>query len=201
MKNKLILCLFVFLVIKTYSQDYMDVIAKQSCDCLDKVPDTLETDQFNMKLGLCMIEAANPYKKQIKKDYGINLDNIDTEGEKLGRIIGMKMATVCPNSLIKLTKKPSSKSEAKNEEKTAEGLITKIENDFFVVFSLKDDQGKTTKFYWLTFVDADLELTNKYHSLLGETAKITYKVQDFFDPKIEEYRSYNIISKVAIVRK
>jgi hypothetical protein len=201
MKYILILSAALLSVVSGYGQEYMDKIAQKSCECLDKVPDTLKTDEFNLKLGICMIEAATPYKKQLKKDQGINLDNIDTEGEKLGRLIGIKMASTCPNILLKLTQKPSDKEEAAAEEKTAEGLITKLENDFFVVLSLKDEAGKINRFYWLTFVESGMELTSKYKSVVGESVIITYKVQDFFDPKIEEYRAFNIISKLEVVRK
>ncbi len=201
MKTTLFLLLFAFSAFTLRAQDYMDKIAQKSCECLDKVPDTLKTDEFNLKLGICMIEASTPYKKQLKKDHGINIDNIDTDGEKLGRLIGIKMASTCPNALLKLTQKPSDEDIAAAVEKTAEGLITKLENDFFVVLSLKDETGKTHRFYWLTFIESGMELTTKYRSVVGESVVITYKVQNFFDPKIEEYRDFNIISKLDVVRK
>lgn len=201
MKTTLILSFFLFSTFQIYSQDYMDKIAQKSCDCLDHVPDTLKTDEFNLKLGICMIEASTPYKKQLKKDHGINLDNIDTEGEKLGRLIGIKMASTCPTILLKLTQKPQDEEEKAAELKTAEGLITKLENDFFVVLSLKDEAGKTSRFYWLTFIESGMELPTKYRSVVGESVVITYKVQDFFDPKIEDYRAFNVISKLDVVRK
>jgi hypothetical protein len=65
-----------------------------------------------------------------------------------------------------------------------------------VVFSLKDDFGRIFKFYWLSFIKSDLELTNNYNSLLGKTIKLTYNKKDFFDPKISEYRQFNVISKI-----
>src|SRR5688572_19861396 len=105
MRQLLVISFLTLLFNKTLSQDYMDVIAKKSCECLGEISDTLRTDQYNMELGICMIEAAMPYKKQIKKNHDIDLDKIDTEGEKLGRIIGLKMASVCPNALVKITQR------------------------------------------------------------------------------------------------
>ncbi|MBA4053558.1 MAG: hypothetical protein C0490_02495, partial [Marivirga sp.] len=91
---------FCFLFIAdVFSQEYMDKIVVQSCECLGKVSEDLEGQQYNVELGLCMIEASMPYKKQLRKDYDINLDQIENEGEKLGRIIGLKMVAVCPTAL------------------------------------------------------------------------------------------------------
>ncbi len=97
--------LFVAIAFMAFSQDYMDKIAIASCECIDNVSDTIPTDQFNMELGLCMLEASMPYKKQLKKDHGINFDKIESQGEKLGRLIGIKLASTCPNTLMRMVKK------------------------------------------------------------------------------------------------
>jgi hypothetical protein len=72
--------------------------------------------------------------------------------------------------------------------KTGSGVITKIENDHFVILSIKDEQGKISKYYWLTFIQSNTELSTKYKSLIGKKVNITYTSQDFFDPKLDEYR-------------
>ncbi len=185
---------------KGFSQDFMDVIVKKSCDCLEHISDTLKTEQFNMELGLCMIDASMPYKKQIKKSFDIDLDNISTEGEKLGRLIGMKMATVCPNALIKMSRKAKGQPESTNTEQTSTGTVTKIENDFFVVISLKDESGKVTRYYWLTFVESQLDLVNSYSTLIGKSLSISYESSEFFDPKLLEYRQFFIIKSIAVVK-
>lgn len=179
-----------------FSQDYMTTIAEKSCACLEKVPDTLETQQFNMELGLCMIEASMPYKKQIKKDHNINLENIDTEGEKLGRLIGIKMVSVCPNILVKMTSTSKSRVNAKQNAEEAEGTITKIEKDFFVTFSIKDGSGKVNKYYWLTAIESDSDLVNNYSSLEGKSVSIAYKPIELFDPRINEYRQFLVIQEL-----
>lgn len=176
----------------------MDKIAAKSCDCLNNVPDSLQTQQFNMALGVCMLEASMPYKKQIKKDYDINLDQIDKEGQKLGRIIGVKMATACPNSLIKITQKQSESAPGKTQKKI-KGTIIKIEKDFFISFSIKDEDGKLLKLYWLTFIKSNNELTENYSMLLQKNVEITYTTQEFFDPKIEQYRQFLIVDSLISV--
>ena len=139
---KYIAVFFFFLFITdSFSQQYMDKIVVQSCECLGKVSETLEPEQYNVELGLCMIEASMPYKKQLKKDYDINLDQIESEGEKLGRVIGLKMVAVCPTALVRMTKKNQETKKTEADD-TIEGIITNVESDFFVSFHLKDDSGK-----------------------------------------------------------
>ena len=199
MKHLCLSFLLLFFFIKGYSQNYMEKIAEKSCDCVKALTDTIDSEQLTMKLGLCMIDASTPYKKQIKKDYNIDLDNIAEEGEKLGKIIGLKMATVCPDALIKITQMVKDQKETKNDGHKKEGIITRIENDCFVIFSLKDEQGKIAKFYWLEFIDSEIEMTSKYNSYIDKSVKITYDVRDFFDPKIMEYRQYYIIRRIELM--
>lgn len=184
----------------------MDDIVNKACECLTNIPDTLDTQQYNMELGLCILEASSPYKKKLKKDFDIDLDKIDTEGESLGRLIGVRMTTVCPDALISISKRSAQKKLEKEPleisdlgfEK-AHGFITNIEDDYFVVFSVKDENGKITKFYWLTFIDSSIELTQNYDALVGKTANISYEEMEFFDPKISEYRTFNVIKELLLL--
>jgi len=201
MKNVFILLALLFIGINQSSgQDYMDKILEKSCECAEKVPDTLNINQFNTALGFCIIDAAMPYKKQLKKDFGIDLDNIDVEGEKLGKTIGLKMVSYCPATLQKITSKASaSKTESPEDtELKITGQIAKIEFDHFVIFSVRDENGKITKYYWLTFIDSNIELTSNYMDMVGRPLEITYRTEDFFDPKIEQYRQFFIITKLNI---
>ncbi|MEY2924782.1 MAG: hypothetical protein RLZZ337_1330 [Bacteroidota bacterium] len=197
--KSILITLLITLSLSSFSQDYMDKIALESCECIDRVSDTVPMDQFNMELGLCMLEASMPYQKQLKKDHGINWDRIDKEGEKLGRLIGMKLASVCPNSLMRMVKKVSpelmdDEDEEIDDELYAEGEIQKVEEEQFIVISVKEESGKVSKFYWMTFIDSDFDLANDYNSLIGKKAVLTYEEYEFFDPRLKEYRVFNVIN-------
>jgi len=192
MRNIFMLSLLLIMSSTLFAQDYMDVIAKQSCDCIENMPDISDQEELNMKLGLCMIEACWAYKDELKRDYGIDMDRIDVEGEKLGRIIGVKIALTCPELMMKISRMVSGESGEK-ESFSVKGTITKVEDDFFVVFSLKDESGKVSKYYWLTFFDSDMELTGDYKNTKGKSVIIDYETMELFDPKIEQYRPFNII--------
>lgn len=186
----------VFVANKGYSQKYMDEIATETCNCLTILSDTISTERFTMELGFCMINASKPHKKKIKRDFNIDMDNLNGKGEKLGEVIGMKMSTICPKSLIKVALELEEKVEA---ESLIEGTITKVENDDFVVLSLKDERGKSTKYYWLTFVESEFDLVEDYSLLVGKSVMITYTSLEIFDPKIEEYRFIFIMNKIELI--
>jgi hypothetical protein len=197
MKKVLIFCL-VITAHQSFSQTYMDKIAQESCDCISKVSETLDYEQYTQELGLCMIVAAEPYRKQLKKDHNINFDKIEVDAEKLGKLIGFKMASVCPNALLAVSKKSPDKSAVANADvsKSYDGTITKLEKDFFVVLHIKDGEGKTNKFYWLTFIDSDVDLVERYDSLIGMPVEVTFRTEEWFDPKIKEYRQFSVIEKL-----
>jgi hypothetical protein len=201
MKKLVTTVVLIVLAIHTgYAQEYLNTITQKSCACVEKVPETLDQDQFNMQLGLCMIDASMPFKKQLKKEFDINLDQIDHEqGLKLGKVIGSRMATVCPQTLIRLTQKAKSKADAAGEEsQNVSGTITKIEADFFVAFSLKDDEGKVSKYYWLSEIDSETDLASSYTSLSGKQVSLTFVTQQMFDPRINEYRAFQVIKALAV---
>ncbi|MES2134429.1 MAG: hypothetical protein V4506_18935 [Bacteroidota bacterium] len=194
---KLLLSLFLVCIgTGVFAQDYLDKIAQQSCDCTKNLNDTLSKDRMYMELGLCMIKTAEPYKKQLKKDYNINFDNIDNEGEALGKIIGIRMASICPDALLKISDKVNGAKTSSKDQELFSGRITKIEKDFFVVFTVNDNAGKSLKFYWLTNAESNIELINKYDLLFDKDVKVKYTITSLFDPKIGDYRNFNVIEKI-----
>jgi hypothetical protein len=185
----------------SFSQSYLDKIVQESCNCVSKVSQTLDNEQYTQELGICMIVAAEPYRKQLKKDHSIDFDKIDVDGEKLGKLIGIKMAAVCPDLILAVAKRSGNSESASVESKSFEGIITKTENEFFVVLHIKDESGKINKFYWLTYVESDIEVGDRYDSMVGKSVALTYRSEEFFDPKIKEYRSFSIIEKLELASK
>jgi hypothetical protein len=61
---------------------------------------------------------------------------------------------------------------------------------------LRDNTGKTVKLYWMSQVNANIDLINGYESMLGKNVKVTYQSKDFFDPKVNDYRQFNLITKI-----
>ncbi|HSY62386.1 MAG TPA: hypothetical protein VK796_10940 [Cytophaga sp.] len=200
-KKALIISSLFFFSTAAFSQDYVDKIVTQTCDCFSKVPDTLSTDVLQMKLGFCMIAASEPYKKEIKKDYNINLDNLDkATGERLGRLLGVKFAGECPEAILKMQGKKNSVVKQATVL-TFTGIVTKIEINGFVTFSIKDETGKTTTFYWLEFIECENDLPSIYNSLTGKLVSVSYKSNEYFEPRLNQYKQYFCITKLEIIDK
>ena len=201
MKSKfLIILLFSFAKI-SYSQDYLNDIAKKSCDCLNKLSDTLTGERINFEMGICVINAASPFRKQIKNDFKIDFDKLDKEGEELGRIIGIKMATLCPDGLMKLINAKKKNESEEITENIIEGQITAILDNKFVEFSIKDNKGKLSRYYWLTFIESKTDLPANYKKMIDKSVKIVFMPQEFFDARIGEYSKFNIIKKIELLNK
>ncbi len=196
MKHIYIVLLSVFITGNCFAQDYMDEITQQACSCLDEVSDSVSSEKLTIKLGLCVIDAAAPYKKQLKKDHDLDLDKIDIEGKRLGSMIGLKMVSVCPDKLMMFAGNDKEEEVEAFESKIVQGEILKVEDNLLVTFHLKDDFGKIIKFYWATFIESKYEMSLEYKDLVGKKVVITYESTEIFDSRIGEYRPFNIISRI-----
>ena len=202
MNRLIVLILFILSSTLSFSQKYMDEIVENSCSCVSNLSDSIEPEEYTMELGLCMINVSIPFKKQLKKDFGIDMDNIAEDGEKLGGIIGSRMVGVCPEELMVLTKKSNENDKSKIENKEIfkeEGIILNTENDFFISFYIKSESGKTKRYYWLNFIETTEDLAYNYKLLEGKRVGLSYTVEEYFDPKILDYRSFFIIKQLKVI--
>ena len=195
--------LFFGMAFTSFAQtDYMDKIAKASCECLDKVTNMSNQEQFNMELGLCMIEASQPYKSELLRDYAIDFAKIDEQGEELGKLIGMRMATTCPGRLMEVASQMETAEDSEEEASnymTAQGRISRINSDIFVEFSVKNTESRTTRFYWLSYIDSNIDLPVNYETLVGKNVEITYQTQELFDARTGQYRVLNVLTQLNVL--
>ena len=117
------------------------------------------------------------------------------------------MASLCPETLMQMAKQVN---DAKNNdeedsgeksEKITEGQVIAIGDDKFVEFSIKDAEGKVSKYYWFAFIESETDLSTTYQSLTDKFVKITFSSQEFFDARIGEYRIFHVIQKLEITNK
>lgn len=180
-------------------QDLIDTIAIASCNCAQQLPDTLGKDQYTMELGLCMIHASEPYKIQLLQNYHINLENLTGEdGQKLGKLIGFKMASICQDKLL-MTKETPTRS-SKKENQVFEGKVTKIDREGFIAFSVKNESGKVLRFQWQGFIVSEIDLPSQYGKLIGKKIAVTYHTEELFDWKLAQYRDFNVIDGIRLLK-
>jgi len=52
----------------------------------------------------------------------------------------------------------------------------------------------------MTFVENDMDLEISYKDLVGKPVSITYFEQELFDGKLGEYRYYNLLESLVLVK-
>ncbi|MEQ9425275.1 MAG: hypothetical protein RJQ09_12700 [Cyclobacteriaceae bacterium] len=171
------------------AQEYMKKIAESTCACIIDLEDKNET-----ALGICIIEAAAPYEAEIQADMGIDMNKLDGDsGTKLGEAVGLQMVTVCPNELMALVGGDEMVEEAEEAGygtySSISGTVASVNKGQFYTITLG---GK--EFIWLDDFEGSLLLMVSVEDLKGAEVEISYREADFYDPSIEDFRTYNVIT-------
>ncbi|RKS42480.1 hypothetical protein BC962_3294 [Gillisia mitskevichiae] len=205
MKKNYILTIFALMSLtlsfgQNANDDFIDIITSKTCECVELKKKTESDEKLTpkMQMGICLFQSAKEYKKELAEQYDFNLDNLEDDAERLGKLIGNRMAFICPNTLLKF----SVELEDEKEDSMvffASGEITDIKEDMFVVFNVKNQEGKIEKFFWLTFLSSEYDVQNSFEKLKGKNIKIKYFEQELFDPRIKEYRVFNSISSLELM--
>lgn len=186
---------FLFISTTVFAQDdYMDDVVSKACSCLEDISPEVTGQGLEMQMGICILNAASSYRDEILADYGLDLNKMDREGEKIGVLIGGKMAAECPNVLVAVTQRTSNDGLSESVETlVTQGTVKEVTTDFLIYFSIKTEKGRTEKFYWYSFVDSEIDLIRQYSEMKNKNVTIEYHKEEFFDPKIMEYRPINVI--------
>lgn len=198
MKNILFL---LGLVVSTnlFSQSYKKEIAKSSCDCVKSIKtEGKSSSAITAELGVCMLKATMPFSKEIKKDYNIDptADIMDSaKMEQLGIKMGILMAEECQEEFLKIAQYSDEAEGGKeSSELLINGTVSKIEKENFIVFHVVGENKILNKLYWISSVDSNLDLPKEYQTLMNKKVSISYFTMEIFDPKINDYKTLNIIS-------
>lgn len=188
------------------SDYYLYKVGKRTCEILDSLNNSnIPSAEVTAKLGYAMLGELAKYKDEFEKEYDYDVSNITNMSDysKIGQIIGTYMAGICPDLLLNYSKAMYNNEVEDQEEYTStseNGTVLKIEENEFVCFVIKTISGKTIKVYWMTFVENDMDLEISYKDLVGKPVSITYFEQEFFDPKLSEYRYYNLLETLVLVK-
>ncbi len=63
MKTSISVLLLLIIGYSAQAQDYLDDVAQEACECLQELPDSLDSETFQMEFGLCLLNASQPYQK------------------------------------------------------------------------------------------------------------------------------------------
>ncbi len=187
-KKFTLLFLIIIAFQNAYSQDILDSIATKTCECIEaKTTPKMNRNEALAEFGICMIKMAEPYKKELKKDYNVDLNVLNKEtGEKLGRLVALKLVGNCPAFKTLMQTEINNQIQKKEGETVYEfsGVVKEIKQNQFVSITIENENNKIKEFLWLT------EVAENNISILkskGIFVKITYTQMELFEPKLNKY--------------
>ncbi|MCW3162499.1 hypothetical protein [Chryseobacterium oryctis] len=200
MKKNLLVGMLTLMSCFTFSQEYKQKFSREVCECIKSLEGTGKTKkEMSTQFGLCAFKHSTPYKKELKKDFGIDLiADIGNEKkmENFGVQVGMMMVNECPEVFSKVMEDEETVTETETSQLLINGIVSKIEKDNFVIFHIVGDNKNLTKLYWVSTIESNLDLPKEYGSLLNKKVNISYYTTEVFDIKINDYRNLNIISSL-----
>ncbi|WP_338763778.1 hypothetical protein WAF17_20405 [Bernardetia sp. ABR2-2B] len=203
MKKILLFLLLSVMSFSTFAQNddkqaIKEKIAEQTCECIENSDIDLEDKAaIEAQFGACILQAIGANEDAVVK---LDLDFSSEETmHSFGREIGLLVAGKCPSIFIGLAKqKLEDKNKKESTISTISGAIEKVEEGEFVVIIVKDDNGRSHKLYWLDFFENADQLKDNYKSLKGKKLEVSYKEQEYYHPKLQDYSTIKVMTKIEL---
>jgi len=183
----------------TNAQEIIDVVTQEVCTCIETQKakfSALPPDKLKVQLGLCMIGGYTAHKDKVMAAYGNVMENEEAMN-KFGEDIGMKMITVCPETLMSIAGAADTSGEITSsaEVLSIEGKVTEIKNEQFTTILVKDKNGRVYSFIVLNYFDsASLIIGDELKK--NASVAIKYSEVELYDNKAKEFRFYKVISGI-----
>jgi hypothetical protein len=116
---------------------------------------------------------------------------------KYAEAIGMKMAFICPDILLKINavSEENTENEKKAESKSAEGEIVDIKIEQFATIIVKDKNGRNQNCMVLNYFDtASLFINGDIKK--GIKVILTYEERELYDALSKDFRYFKVITKI-----
>lgn len=171
-----------------------DKLAEKACGCTEK--QELTKENFELTIGICLLEGINAYEKDVEKHYGKNVISNDKKMEELATNIGARMGLKCPAVFKFMLDEESGDEEAADAEGlTISGKISEIKSEQFITFIVKEDSGKTNQFILLSSFDNAFLLTDNVLKA-SDAVDVIYYEMDLFDAKLGKSVSFKIVTDI-----
>lgn len=181
------------------AQDVLDQIAKDACGCIGSMEKINDPDKMQMKMGLCLYNAAYPYAAQLKKEHQLNMDQFNgPTGERLGEMIASRLLSNCPSFVTFLEENAAmfneeTKSETPNIQELSGKFVGLEEKQFYTIL-IEDERGKVHRLLWQEhFENATSLQGNKAESLKSKPVRVTFEEREYFEPRLQQYIVVKII--------
>lgn len=205
--RKIVLLVFtIFCILNVDAQETtLDKVSLEICEYFEANKEEMDKMSYDEKVanfGLKMMESYIDHKDELEKE-GIKFDlsKGGSEGEKIGELIGLNMVKHCPAFILALGEEYIENDESfeGNDAEVIKGKIKKITGEDLYVLEIKDTEGKTQKFVWLTNFEGSDELIELEDKSKGKKVEVSYKNIEFFSPKLKEYIVKKTITKLEFL--
>jgi len=197
-KTLLLMLLFPILLLGQKKEAVYKKLANLTCDCAAKKAQ--EKNLTSYDLGICIFDALDQLDVKDRKTISYNPDKKIETGMDIAKNVGVEMAIICPN-YIKITKDedpPVVDSTQAIEIKTIKGSIDSMVSNGLKFIYIIDDNHLKKEFLWLDAFEGD-SLFIKGKAAIGDSIEIQYIETNYFDPKENTYRKYNVISSIKLL--
>jgi len=190
MKFKLLLAIaaLAFALTPVTAQDLLDKLADTSCDCISKKDtDSMSSEDLQMQMGFCIMEAVGKYPEEFQKAYG-NLDPSNQAAmTKLGEDIGMRMAAKCPSVLMKIATVETQTTVKTTTQSSITGTLKAVEGDEISLLIVEEASGRRHKLLWLGYFKGADRLTETPEKAVGRKVTVTYQEIECYSAKAKDY--------------
>ncbi len=174
-----------------------DKLADKACECANK--QEITKDNFELTIGICLLEGINAFEKDVEKYYGKNIITNDEKMEELATNIGAKMGLKCPAIFKFMIEEELNVSSEDVVEEIPDAIITgkisEIKSEQFLTFVVKEDSGKNNQFILLGTFDNAFLLTDKVLKT-ADSVSVSYYEMELFDAKLDKFLSYKIVTDI-----
>lgn len=185
------------------AQDVLDAISRDLCPCLDALNGEMPKDTLTMKIGVCMLQRAMPYQKELKRKHGVDLSRFDHDtGAQLGNLIGTRLVANCP-SFVSLAMRLSQENETSASSskpavpatplRVVHGTVQEVTPSQFLTITVKTDDGRSYEFLLLDHVANVEQITQEPGKARGFHAKWGYEERELYDPYSRTYKNHRVL--------
>ncbi len=203
MKKLILPLLLTLLSLPAIAQDLLDELAIATCSCAEekKLLD-MKTEEMQMQLGFCIMEAVGANEAAYQKAYGDFNPTDQKAMQKLGEDVAMRMVTRCPDVLMKLSQQAAPGQQATAPQPSpaggqVSGQLQGISGNELAIISIKEANGRTQKLLWLGYFPGCDELMGNPKALAGKQVTASYEIREIYDPAAGEHRDRKVITGVS----
>jgi hypothetical protein len=195
---KKIYLLLLVIANQSFSQDVMDIITNETCECIKAKNidlDKIEASELQMQLGLCVLQSYSNHKEELPKSKRVFLDN-GAQMEKLGEEIGMKMITFCPDIILAIGKNEIDKNKS-NEvldvlSLSSTGLLIERKKDGFLTIRIKEESGRINDFILIKNFENAYLISDDVLKI-NTKVKVDFYYEDIYDLKLNKFINSKVL--------